>query len=159
MQSATTFIDAVNEYCAWAESPPRTPDIEARTALRLLVQLYGQALELNPPDEVDYDLDGADLSQEVWSSIFSRFGSLPLNHYGVVFDPCKIPAEKPVVGDLADDLADIYRDLYSGLSLERAGNHAEALHDWQLSFRNHWGDHASSAIRALHTWFANERAW
>ena len=56
MHSATSFVEAVAEYCAWAESEPAAPEVEARTALRLLVRLYADALTLEPPVDIDYDL-------------------------------------------------------------------------------------------------------
>jgi len=159
VQSETSFVEAVAEYCAWAESEPAAPEVEARTALRLLARLYADALTLEPPVDIDYDLDGEHLSHEDWMPFLKRFGSLPFSYYGVVFDPLLEPPEDPVVGDLADDLADIYHDLHEGLSLERAGHHGEAIYTWRDSFRTHWGDHATSGIRALHAWFEKEASW
>ena len=159
VHSTNSFVQAVNEYCAWAEARPEDSVTEARTALRLLVRLYGDALPLEPPPEVDYELNGTSLSQKEWTTFFKRFGALPFTYYGVACDPHLDAPEEPGVGDLADDLADIYRDLNEGLALERAGHHAEAIHNWWFSFRHHWGNHATSAIHALHTWFEKEAAW
>ena len=159
MHSANSFVEAATEYCAWAESEPAAPETEARVALRLLARLYADALSLEPYGDINDELEGENLSHENWKPFFSRFGALPFNYYGVVFDPQTIPPQEPVVGDLADDLADIYRDLLEGLSLERAGHHGEAIHAWRQSFQNHWGAHAASGIRALHAWFEQETSW
>ena len=55
------------------------------------------------------------------STVFTRAGNLPLNYYSEVFNPIPVPAEEPVVGDLADDIADIYGDIERGLKLLDVG--------------------------------------
>jgi len=159
VHTPTSFIEAATEFCAWVEAPSGDPGPEARTALRLLVRLYADALALEPSTDVDYDLDGVRLSRADWKTVYKRFKSLPFNQYNVACDPHAELPEEPGIGDLADDLTDIYGDLNEGLSLDRSGHHGEALYSCQWSFRHHWGEHASSAIHALHTWFEKENAW
>ena len=69
--------------------------------------------------------------------------------YREVFDPYADPSDPEVMGDLIDDVEDIHHDLLKGLVAFRAGNFDEALWSWRLSFRSHWGEHATSALRAL----------
>jgi hypothetical protein len=70
--------------------------------------------------------------------------------YREVFDPYSEKEEGEVVGDLIDDFQDIHRDLSSGLTLWREGKTADAAWEWRFSFETHWGEHATSAIRALY---------
>ncbi|HJV62984.1 MAG TPA: DUF5063 domain-containing protein, partial [Albitalea sp.] len=58
--------------------------------------------------------------------------------------------------DLADDLVDIYRDVATGLHWHRIGRVDDALWEWGFNFQAHWGEHASSAIRALHCYLSRE---
>jgi hypothetical protein len=60
------------------------------------------------------------------------------------------------MGDLADDLVHIYRHLAAGLRLHELGKVDDALWEWGFNFQAHWGEHASSAIRALHCYLAQE---
>jgi hypothetical protein len=153
------FAEAARAFCDWAEAPPGKPSAEARRALGLLLRVYSAAIELRDPPRIDHDLEGDSLSHEEWKSFYARFGALPFNYYGSVFDPLVMPPEQSVTGDLADDLADIYGDLREGLSLEHAGHLPEAVAAWTFSFQHHWGRHAASAINALHNWVEREVAW
>jgi hypothetical protein len=56
------------------------------------------------------------------------------------------------MGFLADDLGDIYRDVTTGLRAFQAGHILQARWEWGFHFQHHWGEHATSAIRALHSW-------
>lgn len=115
------------------------------------IRLYTQAHLL--PD-VDEDGEAAEISDDEWTKVFKRFRALPFNYYGEVFNPLIVPAEEPVVADLADDLADIWRDLKPGLQLFEAGHHSAAAWHWRFLFKIHWGHHAIGALYALHYWFA-----
>ncbi len=59
-----------------------------------------------------------------------------------------------MVGDVADDISDIYIDVRRGLDLFDRGLESDALWVWVFNFHIHWGKHATSAIRALHAYFA-----
>jgi hypothetical protein len=105
-------------------------------------------------------------SDEVESSESARLGDgerqrayrasqrIPLDLYGEVFNPTLVPPEEPVIGSIADDLADIYREIAAGLRAYEQGNHAAAAWEWTFGLHSHWGAHATSAIRALHWWLA-----
>jgi hypothetical protein len=57
---------------------------------------------------------------------------------------------------LADAIADIFHDVDCGLRFFDAGQRTEAIWQWGFQFATHWGEHATSAIRALHCWLASE---
>jgi hypothetical protein len=89
-----------------------------------------------------------------WKAIFQRSGRFPVQYYGEIFNPLEVPPEEPGIGDLADDLADIHRDLSAGLDLYDRGDIAGAVWEWRYGMQNHWGEHATGAIRVLHCWLA-----
>jgi hypothetical protein len=148
------FASEARRFVAWA----RGEDADAMTAaaaLRRVVALYGEALRLPNTVEVPPSLDEvAQVSEDEWRLVFDHAQTLPLRHYGEVFDPLELPPEDPVVGDVADDIADIYRDIASGLRLFDSGRSSDALWEWGYNFRVHWGKHAGGAIRALHAYLA-----
>jgi hypothetical protein len=84
-----------------------------------------------------------------------RAAAIPLQHYSEIFSPL-VPPDQPMVGDLADDLVAIYRDVALGLYLHDQGRIDDALWQWGFGFQMRWGQHASSAIRALHCYLAQE---
>jgi hypothetical protein len=88
-------------------------------------------------------------------SAYSQVSNLPLTYYSEVFNSNVVPPEDPVIGDLADDIADIYRDLRRGLNLLDAGHTEQAVWEWVFHLKHHWGEHATSAIRALY-WYLQE---
>jgi hypothetical protein len=80
---------------------------------------------------------------------------LPLRYYSELFNPLSVPAqEEPTVGDLADDIADIFNDVLEGLRCFDYGRVPDAVWEWAFGFQSHWGRHASSAIRTLHAYLA-----
>jgi len=111
MNKATEkFAAAVEEYCGWAESEPKTESDEVKIAIRLLAKLYFRVLAL-PEHGLGNDIGVNRISDEEWKKMLKRFGALPFNYYSVFFSPAKVAEDEPVTGDLADDLADIYRGL------------------------------------------------
>lgn len=84
----------------------------------------------------------------------ARASDLPFQYYSEVFNTLVLPAEEPVTGDLVDDLMDIYRDIAPGLVLYRAGRRPEAANHWRFWFTVHWGEHATSALRAAWSYLA-----
>jgi hypothetical protein len=153
LNSASTekFAILARSYCEWAEGVPENPKQEALCALSLLTELCSCALTL---PETFEDGEAENISGEDYALVFKRFGALPFNYYANCFDPLALPAEEPVVGDLADDLADIWRDLRAGLSLFDSGYKVAAARNWRFAFRIHWGRHAAAALYPLHCWLA-----
>ena len=122
--------------------------------LQLLSRLYVQGLEL-PMTDFDETLKGGRISHEEWNQHFLRIGKrLPFGYYKAVMEPFELDELEDPVGivDLADDLADIYRDLQEGFFAADAGDPQTACFESRQSLWIHWGEHAASAIQALHLW-------
>jgi hypothetical protein len=159
MQDAeVVLVEAVRAYCSWVDSRSGVDgDEEAKEALKVLAHLYSSALQVKR-GECGKDVEEPGMTHEEWKKKFDRFGSLQVGHYHEFFSPAKMEEEEPVVGNVADDLADIYRDLSDGLSMYDRGHTVEAMWEWKESFRTHWGRHAVSAMKALHTYLADQYA-
>lgn len=154
---AERFSLEARRFTAWADGSAAPPPLSAPIALRRVVALYAAALELPQPwsERVSHRREPViDLSQRLLA-VRERASAIPLQHYSEIFSPL-VPADEPVVGDLADDLVDIYCDVATGLHLFDAGRIDDALWEWGFNFQAHWGEHASSAIRALHCYLAQE---
>lgn len=149
MQQLEDFARTASAFCDWAEARPGAADEEINTALRLVSQLYVQALDL--PALFDEE-DAPAISHEEWTVTYKRFGALPFHYYAAHSEPTDMADPSPGTGDLADDLADIWRDLKGGLALYHKGNQAAAACEWRDAFHAHWGRHAASALYALHCW-------
>jgi hypothetical protein len=83
-----------------------------------------------------------------YNVLVKKLSLLPIGNYSLIFDPLDLSAP-PVVSSLQDDLADIYLDLRTGMKLFESGLWREALWEWRLLFRMHWGRHAVAAQTAL----------
>lgn len=137
------------------EGSPKSEFEEARTAVRLIVNLYAGVLAL-PDRGLGEDVEESGVSDDIWRKMLTRFEGLSFNYYSKFFSPEKGAAEEPVTGNLADDLADTYRDIKKGLNLYERGYAADAVWQWNQSFETHWGRHATSAMHALHAYLADE---
>jgi len=152
------FADETRRFVDWVTGAGNE-EMDVATALRRIVSLYSAALQLPSPFSASQESEDVErVSDTEWKSALERALKLPLRYYGEVFDPLPVPPEEPVVGDVGDDIADIYRDVATGLRLFEAGDEGEALWEWGFSFRIHWGEHATGAIRALHGYLAQEDA-
>jgi hypothetical protein len=173
--SHETFAALAIEYCGLIETyEVLSPEQILHEGHRLIPQLYVAALGLpdvatdtggygteeDEPEDGDDDLqtppayteDPNTISTEAWMALWRAIGAKlgDRKFYREMFAPYDLAEEEPVVGDLADDFADIYRDLLRGLSKWRANDPDGAAWEWQFHFAVHWGDHATSAMRALH---------
>lgn len=149
------FADAAREFCHWAIGADGS-EPNVRDALRHVLRVYATALELPDPFSDELSDDDADIEPDHMDQVAARASQLPLSIYFEVFDPTEDPPQTPVTGHVVDDLCDIYRDLARGLMFFNAGDPAEALWEWGFNFRIHWGQHATSAIRALHAYLATQ---
>ncbi len=73
------------------------------------------------------------------------------DHYREVFNGYE--DDDPVIGSLIDDLQDIDHELACGLAIARGGTDEDlrdAGWEWRAGFFSHWGEHATSALRALY---------
>jgi len=156
--SAARFSEQVRLFIAWADGSASAERLSARVALRRVLALYAAALELPQPWSVGVSMQDAPAAAppERLQAVRQRAAAIPLQHYGEIFSPLLMPPEPPVVGDLADDLVHIYRDVALGQSLYEAGRCDDAIWQWGSGFQTHWGQHAASAIRALHCYLSQE---
>ena len=150
------FAQAARAFQEWVGRLPHEGTNQTVPALSHLLNLSLLALPLLPLPKLHADDDHpGHFPDYEWKSVYQAAAALPVGHYAEVFDPVVIPAETPVVGDLADDLADIYREVITGLWLFESGKHLQAHWHWAFTFQVHWGKHATSAIRALYTVIAS----
>lgn len=58
--------------------------------------------------------------------------------------------EEPVCGHIVDDLVGIANDLLKGMAEYESGRIENAVFEWKLSLRTHWGCHLVDVLIALH---------
>ena len=144
------FAVILRDYCNWLEGRPLTAEREHFEAMRLVSALYAGAIALPELRQcASADHDSPALLEPQRKAIMVRLKEFPFQYYWEIYDPILPKPEAPVCGDITDDLADIYYDLKPGLILFEAGHEMAAAWQWRCMF-SHWGDHATSAIRALH---------
>ena len=149
--SVERFLGVARRFEEWAAQGTDEGLPAARNGLRLIAQLYAAGQELpGLPDLADRDPEENLVSDEEWRRVGERAARLPFQYYSEVFNPLAVPPEEPVTGDLAEDVADIYRDVVEGIRLFDRGLEGEALWEWVFGLRQHWGEHATSAMRALY---------
>jgi len=137
------FLVAAKAYCDFIDSCnsfSEKDDLDK--LLKVLSSLYTKGLDLpevEPEErhffEMDFPLPDLD---------FHHY-----NTYKEIFDPYY--GESPVNGCLDDDIIDIYSDVKKGLILHEQGHRIRAIWEWKFGLEVHWGEHATSAIRALHS--------
>ena len=145
------FQTAAARFCAWAEATPENPEEDLCLAMRYVAELYALALAM-PGADLDPSVAHQLVDKNDHEAIYARFGRLPLQYYGEVFDTTRVPPEESTIGDLADDLLDIYTDIKAGLLHFADGHAPEAVFQWKFTWGIHWGRHATSALRAMHCW-------
>ena len=148
LAAISRFASAAEAYCSWLEREPRPGANEHFSATRLVAELYAAALSLPGTDPVNGDTPV--VTQEQREMILHRLKSFPFQYYWEVFHPVALEPEEPVCGDITDDLLDIYADVKEGL-LAYAVDKQSAVWHWRTTFGFHWGAHATSALRALHS--------
>ncbi|MBB5181565.1 hypothetical protein HNQ44_003030 [Planomicrobium koreense] len=142
-QEVEAFRVLATAYCDFIDSSRSFDEEESfKKLLRIISQLYTNALDLPEVEveeehlpDVDFPLPEVDIKHH--------------NVYTEIFDPYH--AETPVNGCLDDDIMGIYSDLKKGLLLYEQGHGIEAVWEWKFGLEEHWGEHATSAIRALHS--------
>lgn len=140
--------EIASDFCSWVERPTEHPNA-AEWLPRILAELIHAALCL--PDDGLADAGAEGFERADYKQVRAALPPLPFQYYREVFDALDLQAtDEPVTGDLYDDLADIYRDLFEGLFIYRHVSPAEAERFWSQSFRYHWGEHATRALRALY---------
>ena len=148
------FTGQALSYCTLIEDNG-TPNswMFAQECLHSMLRLYqlAQRLPVVVPGREDL-LE--DVEYERWNRVRENVARrLSRDYYWAVFEPMELEQPEAVGGSLTDDLADVWRDLKPGLALSDGGGTrmvSEAVWQWRFSFETHWGQHAVSAIAALH---------
>ncbi len=155
MDGIERFAAQASEFRDWARDGIGAGHVGARKALEQITQLYVAGLALPQPwsSGCSEDHDAYEVPAEELRTVVTSCVGLPFDFYWEVIDPLETPAENGV-GSLSDDIGDIYRDVVSGLVEFEAGRSAEAQWEWSFNFESHWGEHATSAMRALHWWLS-----
>jgi len=152
MRSIHAFAKLARKFCLHVERRGRTGSRKFLMDLnQLLPEIYVGALRLPLPDNGFPDCDDRMTFvqwQSLRSSIRTKLGAYDL--YAEVFDPYNRSDQDAVVASLSDDLADIYRELVAGLHCYRMRRYSDAAWEWRFGFDQHWGEHATGAIRALY---------
>ena len=151
-----SFAQEARRFVLWASGEDSSIPMNPRLALVKIVALYQSGLNLPEPwtDAVSSEISETKYTLDDFNLVSKRAGELPFRSYSEVFDPFAEPIEEPIFGDVCVDIAEIYEDIVRGLRSYDEGNIPEARYKWGWSFQNHWGEHATAAIRALHTWLA-----
>ena len=151
--SAIRFAELASEFEEWAERGTDTGVEALRNALLHFTRLYLAGLQLTEPD-ADQERAEDDARRENHEEVIAMppKSRLPIDSYNEVYDPHRVPHDDVVTGSLADDFGDIFKDVVRGLRLYQAGWPATAQWHWRYHFWFHWGEHATSAIRAIHKW-------
>lgn len=140
------FAESAHAYCAWATSPPSPAEEEAQRAIERIADLIARACRLGWHEGA---ADFRQPSEEPIEGVRTKARTMPFLRYSEIFNNLIVPPEEPVTANLGEDIEDIYRDVASGLELFERGEVQEAGDHWQFWFANHWGEHATSALRAL----------
>ena len=156
MNAVDQFATEAAIFEQWARSGTSQGALALREALIRLARLYLAALELPRAwsDEVADQPDAERIDKEECFAVASNCRRFPSDFYWQMRDPFGDPPEEPEGRSLMDDVTDVYRDVVTGLREYQAGRRAVALWEWGFGFQRHWGEHATSAIRALHCWLA-----
>jgi hypothetical protein len=152
-----TFASEARKFCQWALGVDNSP-MTASSALARISHIYVAGLELPGPwtDGLSTEDAGAETPSGTIELVIKRASQLPFQFYWKIFEPLEDPPREPVGGHLTDDIGDIYQDISRGLVLYDANRKDEARWEWGFNFRNHWGEHATGAIRALHAYLSQE---
>lgn len=151
------FLSVARRFEEWAAHGTDQGIEAAQNGLRLIAQLYATGLELPGfPEEVDLGFEESLVPEAERLQVLKHSARLPLQYYSEIFNPLPVPPdEEPVTGNLADDIADIFRDIVEGIRLFDRGQESEAVWKWAFGIHSHWGEHATSAMRALYWYVSN----
>jgi Domain of unknown function (DUF5063) len=146
---AAVYIKVIDDFNA-----STSEDLQRLYKIIADLQSAASALLALPPFGALAAVEVSEGAQDVapdlteYNALVKKLSLLPVGNYSLIFDPLDLSAP-PVVSLLQDDLADIYLDLRTGMKLFESGLWREALWEWRLLFRMHWGRHAVAAQTAL----------
>ncbi len=161
--NVSDFIAAANRLAKHLRSSPQDRDEWLKQVLVELSLVYTFAHQLPETDCGDPESDVTDqfdvsLAERnaIASNLTSIFGES--RWYACVFPPSEFPPPDDSVG--CGDLADIYGDIVPGLRAWEKNEDRflpEIIWGWKaVSFKTHWGVHATQAMSILH-WVAFDK--
>jgi hypothetical protein len=155
-ESIKAFAAEAIDFCAIIENRAKLNRTRFFQALYLEIpKLISSASTL--PNDLEFKIIKRNKVEEQneWKSLFNhlkkKFGNL--DYYQEIFDPYEKIDLKPVFGSLSDDIADIYREIKPGtINWEKKSKTQKEriAGNWHFFFEIHWGEHATSALRALY---------
>lgn len=152
-----SFRDIAAEYCAWVDGRQMREDVGVWLA-RILAEMVHVIYSIEDDGGADAGAREEDgFKRRDYFDARTRLPALPFKSYREFFDSFDFEDSDVVVADLHDDLADIYGDLREGLFIYDHDSPTEAERYWMQSFRYHWGEHATGALRALY-WHLRNKA-
>ena len=139
-QIIEAFYEKARRYCSYIDGRTVREE-DAESIIYLLMDVYMEglllpSLEPDTTDEEDPSVPEPKISFEIPTCYWEVFNGFH--------------DEDIVAGDLQDDLASIYTDLMEGILLYDAGRVGDAVFEWNFGQTNHWGQHLTDAVRALH---------
>ena len=143
--AATNFIEAVDS------APNLERDEFLANVNRCLAGLYSGALYLPAVEPETAGKNETPFATEKGAGLFRSLKEKigPLDTYWGVFDSTE--NGDPAQGTLAGDISEIYYDLKENLQLEEKGvTSGDLLWELRESFREHWGRHATEALKAIY---------
>jgi hypothetical protein len=140
------FHEIASDYCDWIERSVKCENL-AEWLPCILAELIHAAFCLHEDDSPDASAE--DFQVRECHREAARLPSLPFDHYHEVYHAFDFE-EEPVTASLNDDLHGIYGELARGFKIAREVSPTEAKRYWGESFRIHWGEHATGALRALY---------
>ena len=149
------FEGAARQFCDWADSSEPEADGGTSSALRLVSRLFAAGCQLGWEESASPDV--ARPSREQLEAVRKNVSRIPFQYYSEIFNSLVVPSEAPVIGDIIDDLMDIYSDIAPGLALFEQGETQKAVEHWSFWLLHHWGEHATSAARALYCYVAGRK--
>lgn len=151
LDAAQRFRMVINEISAQNnDSGSRDRRGKILELMDVLCELYRAALLL-PEPEVDAQTLSIEAPPSDVPDIASGLRSvIGPSQYWVVADQF-VDEPEVTISDVAGDLEEIYSDIEEGFFLLEVGGTTElAIWDWRFDFWAHWGEHAVSALKALH---------
>ncbi|MGI6508297.1 MAG: DUF5063 domain-containing protein [Saccharofermentanales bacterium] len=143
MDKIKEFYNLADKYCHFISAKEMTIS-DIATLMELLMKLYISAVNLPETEPETINSVVSDETDEILITFAEQIPQL----YWEIFDPFN--QEDAVCANLADDLSDIATDLYDGMREFEAGRTGNAVFEWKFGLNNHWGKHATDALRALH---------
>lgn len=143
------FRDIALEYCEWVEKGQAREKVEVWLP-QILAEMICVIYSISDDGRADAGAEADGFKARDHQEVIGSLPNLPFQYYREGSNLLDLEGEAFEMADLYDDISDIYRDLSEGLFLYEKVSANEAERYWRQSFRYHWGDHATGALRTLY---------